>query len=451
MGRPSLFIFMDDLELLQELQRLPVLQEFIVTISSDTDAWPQQLQAGNFDAAIIEAKQFDQEHFDFLNQHHLLSDIDFIFLSSGKPNPYLDKMMLRGAGYHFRKPYHLNRIGTTLSDFHEHLARDRQQSEKVITSDLDQFGLLVGSSKAMLKLYRTIRKVAQTSANVFIVGESGAGKELVANTIHAASERTDHPFVALNCGALSPELVDSELFGHVKGAFTGAHKDHQGVFEQARGGTLFLDEVTEMPLEHQVKLLRVLESGEFRPVGSQTTHMADVRIVAATNREPIEAINDELFREDLYFRLAQFPLQVPPLRDRGEDIIGLAKHFLAYRNAQEKQNKSIDMETLKNIKAHPWPGNVRELKHTIERAYILADDIIMPEHLILQTTPRTRVEEGIDVPAGMSLEELEQAAIERTLASNRGNKSDTAQQLGISVKTLYNKLGKYQQRSGKDS
>jgi DNA-binding NtrC family response regulator len=283
---------------------------------------------------------------------------------------------------------------------------------------------------------------------VLIIGESVVGKELVANTIHLASPRVNEPFIAINCGALSPELVDSELFGHVKGAFTGANRDHKGVFEQAEGGTLFLDEVTEMPIDHQVKLLRVLENSEYRPVGGDKVQRANVRIVAATNRDPIVAIEAGLFREDLYFRLAQFPIRVPPLRERGEDIIGLAQHFLAYRNVAEKQNKSLAEDCIQMIAKYPWSGNVRELKHAIERAYILADQDILPSHLQLPQTNEVGLcgGEQVVIPQGMRLDDLERIAIYQALETTQGNKTDTAEQLGISVKTLYNKLSKYEQQ-----
>ncbi|MBU2115470.1 MAG: sigma 54-interacting transcriptional regulator, partial [Gammaproteobacteria bacterium] len=215
---------------------------------------------------------------------------------------------------------------------------------------------------------------------------------------------------------------------------------------QAQGGSLFLDEITEMPLEQQVKLLRVLESGEYRPVGSEKVCQANVRIIAATNRDPQQAIADGVLREDLYFRLAQFPMQVPPLRERADDIIGLAHHFLAYRNAKEQLQKQLSAEAEQLIASHSWPGNVRELKHAIERAYILADKLLQPEHLLLETPPEPSAESNLsDVPSGVPLQQIEKAAILNTLAQNDGNKTDTAEQLGISVKTLYNKLEKYQQ------
>ena len=368
----------------------------------------------------------------------------FLFFSQGEPDPILDRLMHKGAGFHYRAPFNLKLIESSLEEVFSELNLS-QDNACTQTSYLDQFGLLVGSSTAMHSLYRTIRKVAVTKANAFIIGESGTGKELIANTLHVFSQQAEGPFVAINCGALSPELIDSELFGHVKGAFTGAHKDHQGVFEQAEGGTLFLDEVTEMPYEQQVKLLRVLESGEYKPVGAQQVKRTNVRIIAATNRTLSDAIRDEIFREDLYFRLAQFPIMVPKLRDREDDACGLAQHFLAYRNTKDGQRKQFTTQALEKIRHYAWPGNVRELKHAIERAYILADNIITPDHLITNDfNDQTKCDDTVGIPIGMRLDDIEKIAILKTLRKNDGNKTDTANQLGISIKTLYNKLDKYE-------
>ncbi|MEE2000290.1 sigma-54 dependent transcriptional regulator [Alkalimonas sp. MEB108] len=446
MSRPRLFIHVRDPKLADELERSAIIRQFIIVKSGDDSTWSEQLQQQDCELALIETDQHDDADHQALLASKILTEIDFIFISSGTPNERLDQLMRKGAGYHFRAPLDVASLLDTLHDFYQQLSTKRTDVSATC-SELDQFGLLVGSSKPMLKLYRTIRKVAVTDANVLIVGESGAGKELVANTLHLASMRADKPFVAINCGALSPELIDSELFGHNKGAFTGAHRDHQGVFAQAKGGTLFLDEITEMPIEHQVKLLRVLENGEYRPVGSDKVFSAQVRIAAATNRDPMQAIADGMLREDLYFRLAQFPIHVPPLREREQDVLGLAQHFLAYRNVQEQQTKQFSAETQCLIASHSWAGNVRELKHAVERAYILADSIIEPNHLLLdECMPGQNDCElaAASVPVGVRLDEVEKAVILRTLALNGGNKTDTAQQLGVSVKTLYNKLEKYQ-------
>ncbi|WP_417706051.1 sigma-54 interaction domain-containing protein [Rheinheimera aquimaris] len=445
MTQPRLFLHVQDPELSAQLMQSEIVRRFVVVRSSNTTPWSEQLLQQPCDLAFIQVDHESEADYQPLISSHLLAEMDFIFVSDGSAEPMLDELMRSGAGYHFRQPLDMSCILETLQDFYQQLSNIRQPADTK-ASMLDQFGLLVGSSRVMLKLYRTLRKVAVTDANVLVIGESGSGKELVANTLHLASYRAEQRFVAINCGALSPELVDSELFGHRKGAFTGALRDHQGVFTQAQGGTLFLDEITEMPTEQQVKLLRVLESGEFRPVGTDKTHQADVRVIAATNRDPQQAIAEGLLREDLYFRLAQFPVHVPPLRDRGSDIIGLAQHFLAYRNAQEQQEKLLTEEAMQLIASHNWPGNVRELKHAIERAYILSDKQILPEHLLLNTEDTEADAQCLaEVPCGVPLDDLEKAAILNTLEQNAGNKTDTAQQLGISVKTLYNKLEKYQQ------
>ncbi|PMN97012.1 sigma-54-dependent Fis family transcriptional regulator [Vibrio splendidus] len=446
MSLPTLFIELKDELLRSQINSLGELSSFEIIQSTMDVHWIDKLQQLQPDTAIVEVSRFTTDDFKSLSSATGLDKMDLIIISTGTPNKNLDMMMNHGAIFHYRKPVDMQILEDTLADFSQYFLQKQEEGRKVSTSDLDQFGMLVGSSKPMHKLYRTLRRVAKTDTNVLIVGESGAGKELVAQTIHLASDRKNQPFIAINCGAISPELVDSELFGHEKGAFTGANRTHQGVFRQAEGGTLFLDEITEMPLEHQVKLLRVLETGEYRPVGSNATSIANTRVIAATNRDPQVAIEEQFLREDLYFRLAHFPIHVPPLRERGDDIVGLAKHFIAHRNANETTAKTIFTSALQKISAHAWPGNVRELKHCIERAFILADETIKDEHLIFDTPPLetgTTVEDM--VPAGVSLEKIEKAAIINTLEENEGNKKETAQDLGISIKTLYNKLDKYQE------
>ncbi|MFA0346788.1 sigma-54 interaction domain-containing protein [Vibrio sp. 10N.222.55.C6] len=446
MSLPTLFIELKDELLRSKINSLDELSSFEIIQSTMDVHWIDKLQQLQPDTAIVEVSRFTNDDFKSLSSATGLDEMDLIIISTGTPNKNLDMMMNHGAIFHYRKPVDMQILEDTLADFSQYFLQKQEEGRKVSTSDLDQFGMLVGSSKPMHKLYRTLRRVAKTDTNVLIVGESGAGKELVAQTIHLASDRKNQPFIAINCGAISPELVDSELFGHEKGAFTGANRTHQGVFRQAEGGTLFLDEITEMPLEHQVKLLRVLETGEYRPVGSNATSIANTRVIAATNRDPQVAIEEQFLREDLYFRLAHFPIHVPPLRERGDDIVGLAKHFISHRNANETTAKTIFTSALQKISAHAWPGNVRELKHCIERAFILADETIKDEHLIFDTPPLetgTTVEDM--VPAGVSLEKIEKAAIINTLEENEGNKKETAQDLGISIKTLYNKLDKYQE------
>ena len=445
MAQPGLLLNVKNTDIELVLRKVKAVNRFHIDGVNNGDSWVDCLAAGSYQVAIVQVDDFSESECSKLIGGKLLTKIDVIFVSDGEPNEFVDRAMRHGVSYHLRLPVDGEFVHELLGEIYAEIELEKEPVESVTHSELDQFGLLVGSSPVMRKLYRVVRKAAVAQSNVFIVGESGSGKELVANTVHLASTRCDKPFVALNCGALSPELIESELFGHMKGAFTGAHRDRAGVFEQAEGGTLFLDEVTEMPAEHQVKLLRVLETGEFRPVGSDTAKTANVRVISATNREPAEAIKEDIFREDLYFRLAHFPIRVPPLRERGSDIPGLAKHFLAYRNAEEKTAKEISTEALEKIQNYFWPGNVRELKHAIERAYILADDAITEEHLILDDTLESNEPNATTLPSGMPLDEVEKGVILKTLAANNGNKTETANQLGVSIKTLYNKLEKYSQ------
>jgi two-component system response regulator HydG len=308
-------------------------------------------------------------------------------------------------------------------------------------------GLIYGKSPAMREVYRLIEKVAPTEATVFVVGESGCGKELVAHTIHHMSERASGPFVAVNCGAIPGTLIEAELFGYEKGAFTGATRTHKGFFERAAGGTLFLDEIAEMAPEMQVRLLRVLDAGSFTRVGGDGEIASNVRVVAATNRAPAAAVNDSHLREDLLYRLAVFPIELPPLRERGDDIELLARRFLDELNQASDTDKGLTARALEKIRSHPWPGNVRELKNCMHRAYILADDEVDMEHLV--TLPRqepTGERGGVDClrfAIGTSLEKMERETIFATLDHCSGNKRRTADVLGVSLKTLYNRLTEY--------
>jgi DNA-binding NtrC family response regulator len=301
------------------------------------------------------------------------------------------------------------------------------------------FGLLYGESKAMQQLYQQIKQVAVTNSTVFVQGESGTGKELVAEMLHRSSGRKG-PFVPVNCGGLSKDLLSSQLFGHEKGSFTGAERQHVGFFERADGGTLFLDELTEMPVELQVHLLRVLETQKIMRLGSEKEIKVNARLVAATNRDPREAVNDGLLREDLYFRLSVFPLQLPPLRARHGDVPLLAQHFLDQINKENDTNRVFADDMLSELQAHHWPGNVRELKHAVHRAYIMSlDDLISPPPGFLQEVPSSV--EGVSV--GRSIADVEKDLILSTLEHFEGDKNATASTLGVSLKTLYNRLKSY--------
>ncbi|WP_094852967.1 sigma-54 interaction domain-containing protein [Bordetella genomosp. 10] len=305
----------------------------------------------------------------------------------------------------------------------------------------------MGRCPAMQQLAQQIEKVATTEASVLVVGESGCGKELVARAIHTGSQRAGQPFVPVNCGAIPPSLIEAELFGHEKGSFTGAVAQNIGYFEHATGGTLFLDEVTEMPLDMQVQLLRVLETGVFHRVGGLHPVEVDVRIVAATNRDPYAAVEQGQFREDLLYRLAVVPLRVPPLRERMEDVPYLAQRFLDGFNAAEGSAKVFAKGSMEALAAYDWPGNVRELKNTVHRAFIMADDEVEIPALAAARKPAkaAATETGsVRMAVGTSLMQAQQDLILATLAHHQGDKRRTARTLGISLKTLYNRLGTYE-------
>lgn len=301
------------------------------------------------------------------------------------------------------------------------------------------FGLLAGDSPAMLEVYQKIRQVAPTNSTVFIQGESGTGKELVAEAIHRTSKR-EGPFIPVNSGGLMKDLVSSQLFGHEKGSFTGADQRHVGFFERANNGTLFLDEITEMPLEMQTHLLRVLETGKVQRLGSEREVKVNTRLLAATNRDPAKAVREGHLREDLYFRLRVFPIALPPLRDRRGDVPLLADRFLQELNEQNNTNKCFNPEAIQKLDRHTWPGNVRELKHTVHRAYIMAQtDVIDVPDRFDEDLPSDI--EGLRV--GRSIADVEKDLILSTLEHYEGDKNAAAATLGVSLKTLYNRLKSY--------
>jgi DNA-binding NtrC family response regulator len=308
-----------------------------------------------------------------------------------------------------------------------------------------RFGELWGASTAMQRVYEQVARVATTAVTVLVQGESGTGKELVARSIHQLSRRRTRPFLAINCGAISPHLMESEIFGHEKGSFTGANRQHQGFFERAHGGTLFLDEITEMPLDLQVKLLRVLETGSFNRVGSTDTQTTDVRVIAATNRVPERAVAEGKLREDLLYRLNVFPLRLPPLRERREDVPLLTDHFLQEICTSEQQVKRFTPAAYARMQEHDWPGNVRELRNVVQRAFVMAQDATIGDEWLDLGVVRSagNGEATFTVRIGTSIAEVERRLIFATLEHFGGHKERTAAALGVSLKTLYNRLKDY--------
>jgi DNA-binding NtrC family response regulator len=307
---------------------------------------------------------------------------------------------------------------------------------------------LLGDSEAMQEVFRLIERVGPTEAGVLLTGESGSGKELAAQSIHDRSARRGGPFVAINCGAIPAGLIEAELFGYEQGSFTGAVRAHAGVFERAEGGTLLLDEVTEMPLDMQTRLLRVLETRKYYRVGASAEFTSDVRVIASTNRCPLLAVQNGQLREDLLYRLAVFPIDMPPLRNRGGDVELLAEHFLTELNLQSRTQKRLSAMARMTLKQHTWPGNVRELKNCIERAFILGDQTLELAPLIQSPAGRGDAipdSERLDIRVGSRIDDMERSLIEATLDYFKGNKRRAADALGCSLKTLYNKLNGYSQ------
>lgn len=352
-----------------------------------------------------------------------------------------------GATDYLTKPIDLDRLTNMLRrqprtlDLKHEIGELRDELRKA-----GRFGHLYGSSSPMQALYDKLARVAPTSATVLLVGESGTGKELAARTLHDLSKRKKAPFLAVNCGAIPMQLIESELFGHEKGSFPGADQQHKGFFDRARGGTVLLDEITEMSLALQVKLLRVLETGTFVRVGTSQPLASDVRIIAATNKQPMKAVAEGKFREDLFHRLNVFPIQLPPLRERAGDLEMLAEHFLSELNTTENTAKRFSPRAISALFQHSWPGNVRELRNYVQRAYLLADTVI-DDGTELDSPPfNTEDDDVITVRIGTPLNEIEQRVTMATLARCGNVKKRAAETLGISLKTLYNRLESYAQR-----
>jgi len=356
--------------------------------------------------------------------------------------------MKDGAQDFLTKPINYEQLKSVLEESQREIGRRRSAQD--LASDLDReethFGELVGGSPAMREVYQRIREAAPTDAAVLISGESGTGKELTARTLHAHSRRAGAEFYAINTAAIPKELMESEIFGHEKGSFTGATGTRRGCFELAHEGTLFLDEIAEMPLELQPKLLRVLEDGKVRRIGGAKEYRFDVRLLAATNKDPQAAVERGLLREDLFYRINVFHVALPPLRQRRDDVPLLAQHLLDRFNAKHGTTvEGLDDDSRELLSAYDWPGNVRELRNVVERAVVIAKQgWVQPSHLppYLVTGGGAAGGQG-KLEAGMSIEEAEKALILKTLEATDNNKAEAARQLGVDVKTVRNKLKRY--------
>jgi len=353
-----------------------------------------------------------------------------------------------GAFYFVEKPFDFEELEPLVQKALERreLLAETMSMRRQLSTRSEYFNI-IGASKQMQTIYETIESVAKSDANVLIVGESGTGKELIANAIHYNSLRSKNPFIKVNCAALPKELIESELFGHTKGAFTGAHADKEGLVQHAAGGSLLLDEIAEMPVELQPKLLRVLQERSYRKIGSEKTYTVDFRLVCSTNRLPADAIREGLLRDDLFYRISTITIHVPPLRERNEDIQLLTEHFLEmYAKKYDRPITGVSQTAYQRLFGHTWPGNVRELQNVIERAVLLAKgNRVEPLDLPFDngTLPEGSETATWEVPPNMTLEDIERLVIERTLQRTGGNKQAAANLLGIYRPRLYSKIRKY--------
>ncbi|MFO1062897.1 MAG: sigma-54 dependent transcriptional regulator [Pirellulales bacterium] len=443
-------LFADDEEALQDLMSMELPRMgHTVTVCPDGKSAVREFEEGkSYDCLIVDLDMPGMNGIEVIRRAKDLSpETESIVLTGKESLESAVAAMRYGACDYLTKPCRLSELQELLKT----IAQRREMVRKFYTVKRQlehaQGGAqLVGDHPLMQQVRRLVTKVAPTNSTVLIRGETGCGKELVARSVHDQSLRKDKPFVAINCGALPENLIESELFGHRRGAFTGADNERQGLFEVANQGTIFLDEIGELPLGMQAKLLRVLESGEIRKVGDNQPFHVDVRVVCATHRDLEQMVEEGKFREDLMFRINTFEIYMPALRERVDDIPKLALHlFRRFRQEPISESQLFSPEAMDELKHHAWPGNVRELANVIEHATILCDKPpIRPEHLPKHFTDR-RLRKGLRVAATpMSLKELELAAIQDAVARHQGNKQAAADELGISIKTLYTKYNQTQ-------
>jgi two-component system response regulator AtoC len=461
----------DDADSAETMAALIASQGFTVAIARTLRDARRQVILQLPDLVLLDLQLPDGSGMDLFQDNQLVANSEIVLITGHASLESSIQALRMGAADYLVKPVNLKQLQGILSRVMRPSALQAELASLTAEWETNgHFGHLWGRSPPMRRIYEQIARVAVTAVSVFITGESGTGKEVVAQTVHDLSRRRKHPFLAVNCGAISPNLIESEIFGHEKGSFTGADRQHQGFFERAHGGTLFLDEITEMPLELQVKLLRVLETGLFMRVGSTTAQETDVRVIAATNRSPEQAVAQGRLREDLLYRLNVFPIELPPLRDRAEDVPLLAQHFLSGICEREGTVKTFTPQATARLQTYRWPGNVRELRNVVQRAYVMAngshitdewlpDDPNGASSAYLTSLPTHAARPAavpaapapapassapsITIPIGTSMADAERQLILATLDHFNLQKERTAAALGVSLKTLYNRLKEY--------
>jgi two-component system, NtrC family, response regulator HydG len=441
----TLLIADDDPGLRESLERTLTREGYRVVLASDGRAALERVQAGGVDLIVTDLRMPGLTGLELLRAAKaIMPDVDVILLTAFGTVEEAVKAMKDGAYDFLTKPFRREQLIKLIDKALER--RDLIEQNRALKKQLEDLrakGQMIGASPIWRRMMTLVEQVADSSATILIQGESGTGKELVARTIHERSARRNGPFVAVNCAALPETLLESELFGYEKGAFTGAAGRKEGRFELASAGTLFLDEVADLSLVTQPKILRVLQEGEFERLGGTRTLQVDVRIVAATNRDLSDMVKDKRFREDLYYRLNVITVRVPPLREHPEDIRLLAQHYLRVYSAKNgRKLEAFSNEAIARLESYAWPGNVRELENLVERSVLLArkdriDAEDLPEEVMgVKRPPRDAILELVGTP----LADIEERLLDETLRITGGNKTQAAELLGIDVRTVARKL-----------
>jgi len=443
---PRALIVDDDPGFLLGLAELVRREGFAVASAGSLKQAREEIAANPPDILLVDLRLPDGSGLDLLAGLEPTTAPEVVLITGDASVETAVDALRRGAIDYLTKPVDFARIKMALGNVTRTLEMKGEIGAlRGELRKLGRFGPLIGTSPAMQTVYDLVSRVARTDASVLINGETGTGKDVVALTIHSLSRRSKEAFLPVNCGAISANLIESELFGHERGSFTGADRSHKGYFERAHRGTLFLDEITEMPLELQVRLLRVLESATLTRVGGNEPIRIDVRVLAATSLRAGEAVAAGKLREDLFYRLNVFPITLPPLRERGEDVELLAEQRLSELNAASGTAKRFTRACLERLRRHGWPGNVRELKNVVERAFILAEDDVGVDSLPLGVT-EVLPASSVVMRVGTPIAEMERRLILATLDQCEGDKKKAADVLKISLKTLYNRLNEYKPR-----
>jgi DNA-binding NtrC family response regulator len=446
MDKANILVVDDEKDICMALNIILTKEGYAVKEAYNGEQAIERIKRENFDIIMTDIKMEKMDGFEVLKQAQQISpETSVIMMTAFASVVSAVEAMRAGAVDYITKPFINDEIRLTIKNILQN--RKLQMENQILRQQLSQrpaaFTNIIGSSEPMQKVFSVMEKVIPNKSNILITGESGTGKGLVAQAIHEGGPRKNNPFIAINCGAIPENLLESELFGHKKGSFTSANEDKKGLITMANTGTLFLDEIGELPQALQVKLLHFLQTKEFTPVGDTRVVSVEVRIISATNADLTQRVKEGRFREDLYYRLNVIEIHMPSLRERRDDIPVLIKHYLAIAAKEAgKTIKDIDYEAMRALLAYDWPGNIRELRNTIERATVLADGEVITMHDLTDKF-RTLDIEGVSTSSlRQALDEFEREYIRRSMLESKGNKETAANKLGVDLATLYRKLKK---------